>query len=337
MTRWLALSDRATPLAAAQGMFLLAKATLVLEFELPLEGSTILLDFQTADSWPRKFSIFVDDTAGIVILHREAERLARHVLPGPLNLPSAGVGRITFGWDGPAKSWTLALDLPGEGAGRQTAGRDPMPMMMADFLQICEGSTAITRHRSVLWFGAMDGYDVPESAPWIGLQTPVDTSFGPRLAGNLKPGDLLLTDDGTYTPLLSIQHLELPSRGSFSPVMLRAPYFGTETDVLVSSDQLIALSGDEVEYLFGDETVLTQAKNVTDGRAAMLDYRRAVTSCVSLDVGKPCLIRAEDCRLLSHARSGLWDQDNLPHAVIQAYETIPLLDMLGRTGRRTAA
>jgi len=47
VAEWLALSDRPTPLAAAEGMALLTKATLVLEFELPLDGATILLDFKT--------------------------------------------------------------------------------------------------------------------------------------------------------------------------------------------------------------------------------------------------------------------------------------------------
>lgn len=338
MTRWLALSDRSTPLsAAADHLSLLTKATLVFEFELPLEGSTILLDFKTNDNWPRALSVFVDEAAGVVILHRQGDRLLRHVLPGPLDLPSAGVGRISFGWDGPGKSWTLGLEQPGTGVGRKTRGRDPMPMLMQDLLHICDGPDDIIRHKSMLWFGAMDGNDLPARAPWIGLQTPVDTANGPVAAGKLRAGDLLLTDDGDFATLLSVQHMDLPSRGTFSPVMLRAPYFGAETDILVSSDQLIALSGDEVEYLFGDETVLTMAGNVTDGRAALMDLRRAVTSCVSLDIGAPRLIRAQSCRLLSHSNAALWQAPHYPHTVIQAYETIPLLDMLGRSGNRSAA
>jgi hypothetical protein len=263
--------------------------------------------------------------------------LLRHVLAGPLSLPSQGVGRITFGWDGPGKTWTLALEYPGQGESRKTRGRDPMPMLLDDLVRICQGSDDIVRHRSLLWFGVMDGKDLPDRAPWIGLQTPIDTAFGPVPAGELRPGDLLLTEDDDYAVLLSLQRMDLPSRGSFSPVILRAPYFGAETDILVSSDQLIALSGDEVEYLFSDETVLTEARNVTDGRAALMDLRRAVTSCVSLDIGAPRLILAENCRLLSHSHAHQWHIPSLPHLVIQGYETIPLLDMLGRTGNRSAA
>lgn len=350
MANWLALSDRATPLDAAAGLSLLTKATLVFEFELPLEGSTILLDFKTNDTWPRALSVFVDDTAGVVILHRQGDRLLRHVLPGPLALPGSGVGRISFGWDGPGKTWTLALEHPntapemvagtgvaGAGAARNTRGRDPMPMLMQDLLHICDGSGDTIRHKSMLWFGAMNGDSLPTRAPWIGLKTPVDTIDGPVPAGHLRAGDLLLTDDGDYATLLSVQHMDLPSRGSFSPVMLRAPYFGAETDILVSSDQLIALSGAEVEYLFGDETVLTMAGNVTDGRAALMDYRRAVSSCVSLDIGTPRLICAQGCRLLTHSNTNPWHTQDYPHPIIQAYETIPLLDMLGRSGNRSAA
>lgn len=337
MAEWLALSDRPIPLAAAEGMALLTKATLVLEFELPLDGATILLDFKTENDWPRAMSVFVDDLAGVAVLHREGARLMRHALPGALNLPSSGVARISFGWDGPGKTWVLSLEVPGLGEGRCARGHDPMPMMLQDLAQICAGEGDVIRHRSVLWFGAMDGTTLPDRAPWMGLQTPIETATGPCPAGCLRPGDLVLTDAGAFAPILAVRHMDLPSRGSFSPVMLRAPYFGAKTDILVSSDQLIALSGDEVEYLFGDETVLTQAKNVTDGRAALMDLRRAVTACVSVDIGRPQLIRAEDCRLLTHTHLSGQGAGSLPHAVIQAYETIPLLDMLGRSGRRNAA
>lgn len=337
MANWLALSDRSTPLAAAEGLSLLAKATLVLEFELPLEGSAILIDFKSNSDWPRALSVFVDESAGVVVMHRQGDHLMRHILPGPLGLASNGVARVTFGWNGPAKNWTLALEQPGLGEGRRTRGRDPMPMLLEDLLSICGGHDDILRHKSVLWFGLMDGVDLPERAPWIGLQTPVDTVNGPCPAGKLRAGDLLLTEDGDYAVLLSCLRMDLPSRGSFSPVILRAPYFGAETDILVSSDQLVAVSGDEVEYLFSDETVLTEARNLTDGRAALMDLRRAVTSCVSLDIGMPRLIHAEDCRLLTHTNGRLNDQQNAPHAIIQGYETIPLLDMLGRTGGRSAA
>lgn len=309
----------------------------MLEFELPLEGSAILLDHKADTSWPRALSVFVDELAGVVILHRQADRLLRHVLPGPLGLASNGIGRISFGWNGPEKSWQLSLEQPGQGEGRRTRGRECMPILMEDVLGICDGDYNTRRHKSVLWYGFMDGVTLPERAPWIGLQTPIDTPYGPCPAGKLRPGDLLLTEDGDYAVLLSQLHMDLPSRGSFSPVMLRAPYFGAETDILVSSDQLVAISGDEVEYLFGDETVLTEARNLTDGRAALMDLRRALTSCVALDIGAPRLIHAEDCRLLTHTNGRNLPQHYTPHHVIQGYETVPLLDMLGRTGGRSAA
>jgi hypothetical protein len=129
----------------------------------------------------------------------------------------------------------------------------------------------------------------------------------------------------------------LPSRASFSPVLLRAPYFGVHADILISSTQLIAVSGDAVEYLFGTDTVLTKARNVTDGRAAMTDSRRAVTHCVALDLGNPQLIRADGCALLSHCNRPDWQEISPPHAVIQRFEETPLLGMLGRHQPPSAA
>lgn len=65
----------------------------------------------------------------------------------------------------------------------------------------------------------------------------------------------------------------------------------------MASDQMIALSGVEVEYLFGDEEVLVETGYLVDGRTALLDHRRAVTTSASLDFGLPTLISADSCAL----------------------------------------
>lgn len=338
MARWLALSDHPAALGnMAQLDQLVTKATLVFEVDLPLTGAAVLLDFKAQDDWPRALSLFVDDATGVAVLHRQGDRVVRHFLPGPLDLPSQGVLRIVFEWDGPGKAWTLTAEMPGLGQAISVQGSDPMPMLGDDLLHICQGGAGVLRHRALQWFGLMQGKGLPNRTSWIGTRTPIDTVEGPKAAGQLQPGDMLLTEGGDYVPLMSVQQMVLPSRGSFSPVLLRAPYFGAYADILVSSDQLIAMSGDAVEYLFGLETVLTQARSLTDGRAAMMDSRRAVTSCVALDLGTPQLIEAEGCRLLTHCNRPTWQAISPPHAVIQGFETMPLLGMLGRHGAHSVA
>lgn len=337
MENWVALSDRDDPLDGADAGTLMAEGSFILEFDLPLERATVLIDHQTTENWPRAFSVFVDDQAGVVILHRQGKRLLRHVLPGPLDLHNEGSARIVFSWDGPARNWVLRLEQPGLCEHCTARGRDPLPLYMQDFLEICQRAEKSKRHYSVLWFGVKRGETPPERAPWVGLQTPIETSKGPRSAGSLKPGDMIVTAEGNLVPLVSAQRMVLPSRGSFSPVLLRAPYFGNQMDLLVSSDQLVALSGPEVEYLFGEEEVLTEARYLTDGRAAMKDLRRAVTTCVSLDIGGRGLLNADGCPLMSHHHAPSEAQLQMPYRVLLGYETIPLLALLGRgIGRNVA-
>lgn len=337
MADWIALSDREAAPEAMPPASLMAQGAFVLEFELPLEAAAVLVDCQTAEPWPRAFSIFVDQAVGVVVLHRQGSRLIRHVLPGPLGLPLEGTARIVFGWNAPAKGWDLRLEQPGTGRHRETRGRDPMPLLLDDLLSICRAAPGTKRHRSVLWFGAKLGDSPPESATWIGLQTPVDTPFGPRAAGELRPGDPVLTATGESLPVHSVRRMDLPSRGSFSPVLLRAPYFGAMTDLLVSSDQQVLLSGAEVEYLFGEEDVLVEARHLLDGRSALADLRRAVTSCISLDLARPGLLMADGCPLLSHHHGTQADAPTAPFRVLHGYEALPLLALLGRYGTRNAA
>ena len=146
-----------------------------------------------------------------------------------------------------------------------------------------------------MWFGATQGPAPPAQAPWIGLRTPVDTIRGPVAAGRLQPGDLIATLEEGLLPLLALRRMTLPSRGSFAPVLLRAPYFGASGDLLVSADQRVRIAGAAVEYLFGEEEVLAPAGLLVDGRVAQMDERRAITTGVALDLGRPLLITADGC------------------------------------------
>ena len=122
-----------------------------------------------------------------------------------------------------------------------------------------------------------------------------------------------------------------------APVLVRAPYFAAHSDLLVSADQLVALSGTEVEYLFAEDEVLAEAGHLTDGRSALYDTRRAVTACVSLDLGYPDLILSDGCALASArhgARAGTLPQ---PRRLLRCYEAVPLLALLGRSNGRRAA
>lgn len=326
---WVALSDRGIIDASAPSA-LLHKGLFVLELALPLQNASLLLNHQAQDGWPRTFAIFHDPASGIVLLHRQGKSVARHVLPGPLP-QGRGTARLSFQFDAPARHWHLSFEVLTADPPQKTEshGSNPLPLHLADIQTLCSTPPSDS---AVLWFGLTRGTAPPGAAPWIGLRTPIETSLGPVAAGNLRPGDIVLTADRGPLPLLACERLALPARGSFAPVLLRAPFFGQTADLLVSADQLVTTRGPETEYLFGCDAVLMPAGALTDGRTALSDQRRAVTGSVALNLGGPALIEADGC-LLAIGHDAAQD---LPLRRLHHYEVLTLMTLLGRAPRRAA-
>lgn len=325
-TGWLALSDKGI-LDGNPASGLMHKGQFVVELAMPLTQAAVLLDYQALDGWPRTFALLFEPSVGFVIAHRQGGRLARHVLPGPLPQGN-GHGRLTFDFDAPARVWSLRFEyLTGEDRPVVSSdGNDPLPLQIADLAALC---TALRPSGPVLWFGASTGTKLPGTAPWIGLRTVVETSLGPVAAGNLKRGDVVMTLDCGPRMVLAAQPMSLPARGSFAPVLLRAPYFGTHSDILVSADQLVAFGGLETEYLFDADQVLMPASALVDGRTALSDDRRSVTGSVALDLGGPALIMADGCTLALGHDPVL----DLPLRALKPYEVLTLMSLLGRSPR----
>ncbi len=312
---------------------MMERGTFVLEFTLPLRAGAVLVDFQSDEGWSRTFSIFADPEAGVAILYRQGDSLHRPFLPGPM--PRAdGTARLSYHFDAPRRRWRMQLDVLGQGTALRSEGTNPLPLRLDDLQQVCAGHSGAERHPSVLWFGAATGADLPDTAPWIGLASLVDTRDGPVAAGALRPGDQVLTVDDGPLPVLRVTRRDLPSCGFFAPVLLRAPFFGRARDLLVSADQLVALAGSLVEYHFGEDEVLIAARSLIDGRSALLDHRRPVTTSVALDLGCPALFSVDGCVLMSDGSNRLLPP---PRRVLQPFEVRPLLSQSARSVMRLVA
>lgn len=329
---WLVLSDRAAD-AGATPPELVERGLFVVEFALPLNGPAVLLAFHATQGWDRTFTLFHDPAAGLVLIHRQGKVVARHALP--MALPQrVGTGRLSLRFDAPARQWDMRFDLLGaEATPPLTArGQNPLPLRSADLLALSTPQFRAKRHGAVLWFGLTREAALPARAPWIGQRTPIDTARGPVPAGCLRPGDLVCTTDGGFLPLRGITRMALPACGSFAPVILRAPFFGASHDLLVSADQRVALSGPEVEYLFNEDEVLVEAGAMVDGRAALAEQRRAVTTSLMLEFDYPALLLADGCVLLAARPT-----DAAPRRMLQPYEVLTLMALLGRAGHRRVA
>lgn len=330
MTDWIALSDLTpSPPDAAQPP--LRRGLFICEVSLPLASTAVVLDWQPDGPRPQTFSIFLDADTGLVILHRMGNAVRRHVLPGPL--PSDhGTARITYAWNQLADRWTMTYARLGSGEDFRASGRNPIILGHQDLADLCRPDGTGSRHPALLWFGVTQGAEPPERAPWVGLGTPIETARGPVAAMNLRPGDMVVTADNGLQPVLRLHRLRLPSRGSFAPVILRAPFLGQGSDVLLSADQLVLMDGPEVEYMFGEEDVLIPAEALADGTIARKDGFRAAMDCVSIDLGLPELLISDGLRLLSHGMVGA-----PPRNVLHPYEAQQLVSLIGRRSRHGAA
>ena len=322
MSDWLALSDLTLPRGDRRP---LDSGLFVCEVALPLAEATVLLDWQNgAGGETRAFSVFADPLAGVVLLHRNGSVLKRHILRGPLPF-GLGTARITYGWNHWTGAWTLTFGRIGMGEERRSSGNGAIALSMDELAALSPRDGDALRHASLLWFGVTKGPIPPERAPWLGLRTPVDTARGPVPAGALRPGDLVQTADNGLQPVLRVTRLRLPSRGSFAPVILRAPFLGQGSDVLMSADQLVALNGAEVEYMFGVEEVLVRAAALANGTIARSDGLHASTDGVALDLGLPELIMVDGLRLLSH---GFETEPSCK--VLHAFEAQQLVSLMAR-------
>ncbi len=321
MGDWIALSDmtlsEGSSLPLDQGLF-------ICEIALPLVQATVLLEWHEDSATQRTVSVFADPQAGIVLLHRHGQSVRRHALPGPLPF-GLGTARITYGWNRRTGRWTMTFGRIGLGEECRNSGLGPIALSPHELAALCRHDGAALRHASLLWFGVTQGDVPPERAPWLGLRTPVETARGPVAAGALRPGDLLHTADNGLQPVLRVKRLRLPGRGSFSPVILRAPFLGQGSDMLLSADQLIAMTGAEVEYMFGVEQVLVRAGALANGTIARSDGRQASIDCVSIDLGLPELIQVDGLALLSH---GVRTEPQ--QKILQAYEAQQLVSLMAR-------
>ena len=332
MTGWLLLSDRDSPVGAGVPDRL-HSGTLVMELSWPVPTG-VLLDWHGNDD--QALSLFHHPQSGLGLLWRDGAVLRRFLLPGQLRLDGR-VARLILTWDGPANSWTMRLDDGQDATVASTCGLTPPVFASAALAALCAGCGVTRKDSSILWFGVAQGMIPPPHMAWLGLSTPVPTVEGLLPAGVLRPGQYVLTREAGPVQIKSVQRMDMPSRGSHAAIVLRAPWFAQGRDLLVSADQMVALSGLEVEYLFGEDEVLVSAGALVDGRAALADNRRATAAGVSLDLGGLYLIDCMGCTLMTAHNGPTASMPILPLRALRDYEALPLISLLRRLKSSDAA
>ncbi len=144
------------------------------------------------------------------------------------------------------------------------------PWRAGDIVNIEIFSTPFDSGQITLTPGSDDNklsFDKDVSIPCFVAGTMIDTASGRKPVEDLQPGDLVLTRDHGYMPIVwtgqrELQAQELTAQPEYCSVLLRAGALGAnlpECDTYVSPAHRVLICGPQAELLFGEKEVLVPA------------------------------------------------------------------------------
>lgn len=210
-----------------------------------------------------------------------------------------GLLRLSWQWDGFNRMSRLTSEHLDAGALRQTE-TDTAAALGRDLVAALFIGRAGFRHPGLLGMALCDQVLPVATPPGLLPATRILTPKGPRPAAELRAGDLVSTADAGPQPLIWSDGLVLPALGSDRPVRLLAPFFGQGADLVIHSRHRVLVSGPEVEYLFGRDEVLVEARHLVDGRTAVWAGAGVLTRYHGLALERHHLLIADGARVESH-------------------------------------
>ena len=308
---WLALSDfrepmfarsglansSAEPTSAQDGETHLKIGTFVIEARLDQSSSEaqVLLDH---DEGSLKFHLSLSENDGIHLMIDADGHKAAYALTVKVDGRN-DLLRITYSWDA-AKNWGL---MSGEnldtGALNQVELQGTPALRFSDVEAMSLGTQFIDSEDAVTYFGFSAGIEPVGLTACIAPHAPVDTPDGAKMIDQLEPGDQILTEDHGPQTVRWVGAREVPARGQFQPIRLRAPYFGLNRDLLVAPEQCLLIGGAEVEYLFGEEEVLVQARHLVNGVSALWEKTGPTVQLYHVLLDEHEVISISGCQLES--------------------------------------
>lgn len=311
---WLALCDFVTPLFSRRGLARalpdgrgeitdaaedLPTGTFVVEalFQPSSDGRHRLLTYRRPGGEPVDFSVTVSASEGAIISHREGRETRQYRVSADI-MRRGDPLRMTLNWDRAADWGLLSLENLETGHLKQAEVSAPLPVRLVDI----ERMSLRTRKpdgNAVSYFGFSGGIEPVGLSACIAPHAPVETPQGPKMIDRLKPGDLILTRDNGPQPVRWVGAREVPARGGFRPIRLRAPYFGLTRDLQVAPDQCLLITGSEVEYLFGEEEVLVEARHLVNGVSAYWEKTGPTVQLYHILLDQHEVIRIAGCELES--------------------------------------
>jgi hypothetical protein len=248
----------------------LACGSIVIETRLSAERRPQpLLMFRRPGDWGLNLSLQAIPGGGVTLVVAQGADV-RHFTVNQSETGRTDVLRITYAWDSPAGRGFMAVERTDHGHVSMSPLHAPRPVKLRDLREMFGGASGDLYLSPDLVYAALCTHvETIGPAPTLALGTPVLTPDGYRRAGDLQRGDVVVTASGGTAPVLYRVDRTVPARGSFSPIRVRAPYFGLLGDITVAPAQRLLISGSEVEYLFGHEAVYVPACHLAGASAAV--------------------------------------------------------------------
>ncbi|MBV1896367.1 MAG: Hint domain-containing protein [Rhodobacteraceae bacterium] len=294
---WIALADHdqwdfsanglnarhgASALVDTRPGMLLTRGSIVIETRLPtIKKPQPLFSYNRPGNWPLYLSLQAIPGGGLTLILDQGGE----VMHQSINHSEAGrmdILRITYSWNSIERWGRLSLERSDQEKVILVSTNAPKPLLVSDIEALVQPSADRFMAPEVIYLAVSTDIEPVGPMPSLAPKTLVATPFGYQEVGKLRRGDLVQTAGGKSVPVLQTLTRTVPARGHFSPVLLRAPFFGLVQDIIVAPSQRLVISGSEVEYLFGRESVLVPAFHLLGGTSARPATRGLVTTYTQL-------------------------------------------------------
>ena len=264
----LGVDRQAEPQLTVDPSSLMVRGTIMLETRMSPNGKPqVLFGYQRDFPWARSLSIQAIPGGGIALVHEHGDDV-KHAALRWKGTGRADIVRITYAWDAPRGWGRLSLERPEDSTVTSVNIVNPKPLFTQDLHDVMLAKGGRTLAKDAVFVALSTKIEPVGPMPTLCPSTPILTPWGTRVAGGLQRGDTVSTPDDGAVPILHSIQRTVPALGSFAPIRLRAPYFGLRRDIIAAPDQRLVIHGSDVEYMFGQESVLVPARHLVNGYAA---------------------------------------------------------------------
>ncbi len=254
----------------------LPRGSFVIEANLSAAAThpIVLMEYSAMTDWDLRFSLRLNPLGDTVLeLVNGRQNICLRLKTGHSQRDRCL--RLTYSWDVAAQRSLLTIENLLDGVLQQIelAQAIHFPVHIVERLTTLRQTTRVAPE--TVFHGTTDKVEPVGLSASIAAGAPVATPEGPVRIEKLRAGDMVLTRDHGPQPIRWVGSRDVPTSGNFRPVRLIAPYFGLQRDVLVAPEQRLLVQGAEIEYLFGAEEILVEARYLVNERTAICETQLA--------------------------------------------------------------